>query len=136
MSLPRDFWEQLPLRTDAELYDLLAHPSDYRPEARVVFRAELSKRNLPPEKAAELESAIQAREAAAAAKAQGRSSWPTRVFVSIFCVAFLGALVAVDYQDGGYKMSASDFCLALVAGVFIHLLQAALLHPARYAGPR
>jgi hypothetical protein len=25
MKLPKDFWEQLPLKTETELYDMLAH---------------------------------------------------------------------------------------------------------------
>ena len=43
MSLPRAFWEQLPLKTDAELYDMLAHQDDYQPEALTAAKEELRK---------------------------------------------------------------------------------------------
>ena len=56
MSLPKDFWDQLPQKTDVELYDMLAHQDDFQPEALAAFREEVRKRNLPAEKVEQLEA--------------------------------------------------------------------------------
>jgi len=52
ISLPQDFWEQLPLRSDEELYEMLANQADYLPEAVSAAESELAKRNLPLERVA------------------------------------------------------------------------------------
>jgi len=61
MKLPEEFWEQLPLRTDVELYDMLVHPEDYLPEALAAAKDELNKRDLAPERVAEIEAGVKAR---------------------------------------------------------------------------
>jgi DNA-directed RNA polymerase subunit RPC12/RpoP len=48
MSLPQEFWKELLARTDEQLYDALAHPEDYAPEALAAVGEELRKRNLSP----------------------------------------------------------------------------------------
>jgi hypothetical protein len=58
MSLPNDFWERLPLKTDAELYDMLAHQEGYLPEALAAAKDELSKRKLPPERVSQFEANV------------------------------------------------------------------------------
>ena len=47
MTLPKDFWEQLSLKTDSELYDMLSHQEDYLPEALAAAKDELSKQIKP-----------------------------------------------------------------------------------------
>ena len=57
MALPREFWEQLPRKTDVELYNMLLQHGDYLPEALAAAEEELRKRNLTPEKVQEIAAA-------------------------------------------------------------------------------
>ena len=131
MTLPKDFWEQLPLKTDAELYDMVAHQEDYLPEALAAAKDEFSKRNLAPERVTQLEAGVQSLNAVADAKAQERLGWPMRIFIFIFCAGLIGAVLAVYYDSKGYKRKASDCWITLgvsiafhlVAGVFLYLMR-------------
>jgi len=113
MPLPKDFWEQLPLKTDAELYDMLAHREDYLPEALAAAKDELSKRNLAPERVAQLEAGVRTQKAAAESKAQERLGWPMRIFIFIFCAGLFGAVLAVYYDSKGYKQKSTDCWVTL-----------------------
>lgn len=127
MSLPKDFWEQLPLKTDAELYDVLAHEDDYLPEAVAAARDEMSKRKLAPERVAQLEAAVQSQNAEAETKAQERLSWPMRVLVFVFCAGIFGALLAAYYDNRGYKKKALDCWVTLGVSVAFHIVLTILL---------
>jgi hypothetical protein len=127
MSLPKDLWEQLPHKTDAELYDMLAHPDDYLPEALAAAKNELSKRHLPPARVAQLEAEAQSQVVAAEARAQERLGWPMRIFVFICCAGILGAVLAVYYDSKGYKRKASDCWITLVASIVFHVVAGFLL---------
>jgi hypothetical protein len=122
MTLPRDFWEQLPEKTDAELYDIIAHPEDYLPEALAAARDELSKRNLSPERTAELEGSVRAQEAKENARAQEPLGWPMRIFIFLFCAGLVGILMAVHYGNQGYKKKASDCWMTLALSMIFHVL--------------
>jgi hypothetical protein len=126
MTLPKDFWEQLPLKTDAELYGMLAHQEDYLPEALSAAKAELGKRNLSSDRATQLETGVQTEKAAADCKAQERLGWPMRFLIFILCAGAAGAILAVYYESKGYKGKARDSWIAagisLVAHLFIGLL--------------
>ena len=115
MALPEEFWAQLPLKTDSELYDMLAHEGDYLPEALAAAKDELGKRNLAPETVAQLEATVLSQDATAEAKAQERLGWPLRIFIFIFCAGILGALFAVYYENRGYKRKASDCWVTLAS---------------------
>jgi hypothetical protein len=128
MSLPKDFGEQLPRKTDQELYDLLAHPDDYLPEALEAARGELSQRNLPPERAGQLAAAAQSKHATEEAKAQERLSWPMRLLIVIFCVGLAGILLAVYYDSKGYKQKARDCWVTLGVVVVAYLVVGGLLY--------
>ena len=127
MSLPKDFLEHLPLKRDEELYDLLTHQDDYLPEAVAAARDELSKRNLAPEKVAQLEATVRSQDAAAETKAQERLSWPIRIFIFIFCAGLSGVLLAVYYDKEGYKKKATDCWITLGASILFHLVAGVLL---------
>jgi hypothetical protein len=58
MSIPDEFYNQLPQRTDEQLYDMLAQSADYLPEALEAARRELRKRRLPPERATQIRTAV------------------------------------------------------------------------------
>ena len=120
MTLPNDFWEQLPLKTDAELYDMLAHPEDYLPDALAAAKEELGKRNLTVDRVSQLEAGVQSQTAADDAKAQERLGWPMRIFLFIFCAGLLGAVMAVYYDSKGYKRKASDCWITLGISVAVH----------------
>lgn len=51
MSLPPDFSQTLHNRSDGQLYEAIAHPEDYLPEALDAIRAEFARRNLPAQPA-------------------------------------------------------------------------------------
>ena len=127
MSLPKDFLQQLPLKTDAELYDLLAHPDDYLPEAVAAAKDELTKRNLAPERVAQLDATVKSQDAAAETKAQERLGWPMRIFVFLFCAGLFGGVLATYYETKGYKKKASDCWFTLAVSVAIHLVAGILL---------
>ena len=57
MPLPDAFWEQLPQKSDEELYEVLLREEDYLPEAVAAVQEELRKRKLSPKKAAEMAAA-------------------------------------------------------------------------------
>jgi hypothetical protein len=131
MSLPQDFGEQLPLKTDAELYDMLAHQEDYLPEALVATKDELSKRNLAPERIAQIEAIVQFQKAAAETKAQERLGWPMCIFLFIFFAGIFGAVLAVYYDNKGYKRKASECWITLGVSLAFHLIAGVLLYSTR-----
>ncbi len=122
MTLPREFWEQLPLKADAELYDMLGHQEDYLPEALAAAQDELSNRKLAPKRVAELEAGVKYQAMAADAKAQERLGWPTRIFIFIFCAGLAGALLAVYYDSKGYKRKAADCWVTLGVSLACHVV--------------
>lgn len=131
MSLPKDFFVQLPLKTDGELYDMLAHQDDYLPEALEAAKDELAKRNLAPERVAQLEATVQSQKVAEETKAQERLGWPMRIFIFIFCAGLFGALLAVYYDSKGYKKKASDCWITLGVSAAIHIVAGVLLYSER-----
>jgi phosphotransferase system glucose/maltose/N-acetylglucosamine-specific IIC component len=128
MTLPQDFWEQLPLKTDAELYDMLANQEDYSPEALAAAQDELSKRNLAGERVAQLEGEAQTQQAAAETKAQEPLGWPMRIFIFVFCAGLLGAVLAVYYDSKGYKRKALDCWVTLGVSITFHFLAGIFLY--------
>ena len=122
MSLPEDFWEQLPRKTDAELYDMLVHQDDYLPEALAAAKEELQKRNLKPERAIELEAVAQTQRAAEDAKAGLRLGWPMRILIFLLCSGLFGAPLAVYYSSKGFKRKASDCWFTMSASIGVHIL--------------
>jgi hypothetical protein len=127
MSLPQDFWDELPLKSDTELYDMLAHEQDYLPEALAAAKKELGRRNLAPETVAQLETIAQSRKSAEECKAEEPLSWPLRILVFVFLAGLLGALLAVRYDSRGYRRKAADCWAILAASVAFHLLIGLLL---------
>ena len=130
MTLPKDFWGQLPLKTDGELYDMLAHADDYLPEALAAAKDELSKRNLAPAKIVQLEEEIQSEKVAAEAKAEERLGWPTRIFIFLFCAGLFGALLAVYYDNKGFKKKAADCWITLALSIAFHVVLGLVLYGA------
>jgi hypothetical protein len=122
MSLPKEFWEQLPEKTDGELYDMLAHQADYLPEALDATRDELRKRNLSPERVAQLETTAQTHKAAEATKASERLSWPMLILIFFLCAGTAGAVLAVYYDSKGYKQKASDCWTTMAISLAAHVL--------------
>ena len=121
MPLPQGFLEQLPLKSDAELYDMLAHQDDYLPEALAAAKDELNKRNLAPERVAQIEATVQSQKAVAESKAQERLGWPMRIFIFLFCAGLVGAVLAVYYDSKGYNRKAADCWLAMGVSIAFYL---------------
>ncbi len=71
--LPEAFWEQLPQKSDRELYEVLLQPDDYLPEALEAVQEEIRRRHLPPQMTPEIAAeVIRSRTLAAEAEAQER----------------------------------------------------------------
>jgi len=127
MALPKDFGEQLPLKTDAELYDMLAHREDYLPEAVAAAEDELNRRNLAPAQIAQLEAKHQSENAAAEIKAQLPLGWPLRIFIFFFLCGIFGAILAVYYEKEGYKRKAADCWKTLGISAAVHIAAGLIL---------
>jgi hypothetical protein len=122
MALPKDFANQLSLKSDTEVYDILAHAEDYLPEALEAAKAELSKRNLPAERVAELEAAVQSERATEGAKADERLGWPMRILIFFLCAGVPGALLAVYYANNGYRAKAKDCWITMGVSIAAHVV--------------
>jgi hypothetical protein len=81
MALPKEFWEELPDRSDEELYGMLADSHAYLPEALSAAEAELEKRNLPPQFAADLQAAAEAEQLRETAPKNSKRSFQFHVIV-------------------------------------------------------
>jgi hypothetical protein len=138
MSLPKDFLEQLPLKTDSELYDMLAHQDDYLPQATAAAKDELSKRNLSLERLAQIETTVQFQNAAVETKAQeplGRTMLNRKV-ITTFCLSFVFWLMitcGVAWRDNANSRAAYASA-GLVAAVLLVLLGLVLLRIGSMAG--
>jgi hypothetical protein len=131
MSLPKDFCEQLPAKSDAELYEILANKQDYLPEALAAAQQELGKRNLGPERVAQLEAAVQSEKAAEGEKAEERLGWPMRILIFILCAGIAGAVLAVYYDSKGYKMKARDCWVTTGVSVAAHIVLGVMAYSSR-----
>jgi hypothetical protein len=132
MKLPKDFLEQLPLKSNADLYDILAHQEDYLPEALAAAKDELSKRKLAPERVAKLQAGVETQKAAVDAKAQERLVWPMRIFIFFFCAGLFGPVLAAYYDSKGYKRKATDCWVTLGVSLAFHLVAGVFLYSSRY----
>jgi hypothetical protein len=104
MPLPPDFQKQLPEKSDAELYEILAHRDDYLPEALDAARKELGRRNLPPDRVAQLQAEVEAQKSQEEKKAEIGLPWYAKVliFVGLFPIIWF----AIYYEYKGYKKKA------------------------------
>ena len=121
----------MPSKSDAALYDMLVHEQDYLPEALAAARQEIGKRNLAPERVAQLEAVVQSQTAAEGAKADERLSWPMRILIFFLCAGIAGAVLAVYYDSKGYKTKARDCWITLGVSVAVHVLLGALAYSIR-----
>jgi hypothetical protein len=126
MSLPPDFWETLPQKTDIDLYDMLARADDYLPEALAAAKEELRKRNLPPEHTARLQIIVESEKAEQRAKAEIPLSWPMRILVFFLCAGLVTILLAVYYDSKGFKRKARDCWVMMGFSAVAHVLLALL----------
>ena len=123
MSLPQEFWKDLAERSDEQLYDMLAHADDYVPEALEAVREELRKRDLPPERAAELEVAAQQKLTGEQQKAKEPLSWILKVVMFLLCATCVGiwcsALLYSYYKSKGCTKKASQCWAWFIWGLVI-----------------
>ena len=131
MTLPREFWEALPQKSDAELYEILSREEDYLPEALAAAKDELSKRNVAPERIAELEKKVESEKKEETAKAELRLALPLRVMIFLFCGGIFGILLALYYGHNGYKRKASDCWVTIGASALCHFLLGGCLYLVR-----
>lgn len=127
MPLPKEFWEALPLKSDTELYEMLAHEDDYRPEALDAARAELARRKLAPERVAQLEAVTGARTAENLRKAEEPLSWPLRIMVFLVCAGLPGMFMALYYDSKGARRKSRECWITAVLGLGASVLAGAFL---------
>lgn len=111
MSLSEEFWRALPEKTDEQLYDDLAHPDDYIPEALQAVKEELQKRNLPQERDAELQTATEQKLATQQEKADESLSWILKAIIFLasgtLILVIPGLAILPSYYEGkGYSKKA------------------------------
>ncbi len=111
MTLPKEFWDKLPLRRDEELREMLRNPAGYQPEAIAAAQAEWERRGLPPERVADLEL----KDRAEALIAQEPLSWAGRLFAFMFALTLWPIICALYYSGRGYKRKAREFLLSAAA---------------------
>jgi hypothetical protein len=116
MPLPPDFQKQLGERTDADLYDMLAHRDDYLPEALDAAREEIGRRNLSPDKVVQLQAAVEAQKSQEDKKAELGLPWYVKalIFIGLFPIIWF----AIYYEYRGYKKKARQ-CWAWAGYSFI-----------------
>jgi hypothetical protein len=78
MPLPKDFSEQLPLRTDEDLFGALARQEDYLPEALAAIRAELRRRDLSLDREQEIKVRALAQLGAEKRQTEPGQTWPPK----------------------------------------------------------
>jgi hypothetical protein len=127
MPLPQEFWDQLPEKSDKDLYDILAHGQDYLPEALAAVKEELQKRNLPAEKVLQIQAAVQSQKIAEDTRAQEPLGWGLRVLIFLFCAGFPGIFLALWYDSKGYKRKATDCWITWGVSLFAHIVLAGVL---------
>ena len=119
MSLPKNFWDRLPLRTDADLLEMITHPADYEPEALEAIKAEWSKRNLPHERIVEVATDALAPDKAAAetaVKAREPLSWKVSAYCFIFGFTLLPVFAIGYYRAHGYRKKALEAGILMILG--------------------
>jgi hypothetical protein len=107
MALPQEFWSRLPLWRDEELFEALANPGDYLPEALAAVKDELANRNLPQETVEQREARSQ--RIAEEVKANEPLTWRMRVI--IFLLLGVGPLAARDGRINGIALVLTGWVL-------------------------
>ena len=127
MELPKDFWKQLPLKSDAQLLEMLARADDYLPEAIIAAKEELGRRDIPPEVVTQIEGKVQSEKLAESARADEPLAWPLRILIFLFCSGVLGVLLAMYYDNRGYTRKSKECWMTLFASLAFHVVMAVLI---------
>jgi hypothetical protein len=127
VSLPTEFWQQLPRKTDEELYDMLAHAGDYLPEALQALEEELKRRNLPTARTSQLQARVESQKVAERDRADETLGWPMRILVFLLCGGLVGAVLAAYYDSKGYKRKSYECWITVGVAVLFHLVAGGLL---------
>jgi hypothetical protein len=129
VPLPANFQQQLAEKSDADLYDMLAHPDDYLPEAIDAARKEIEKRNLPAERTAQLQSASATQKSRE--DEQAARGLPLYVKLLLFCGLFPFLYFFAAYNESRGLKERSRQCWAwagyglvfwVIAGFLLRLL--------------
>ena len=125
MALPREFYEELPSKTEEELLDIIYRQDGYLPEAVALANEELKKRNLfDPEKIANVSAIIQTKiesdNAIERSKAEEQLSWAQRILFFLFGAGIFGLIGVLYFVNKGYKRKANE-CWVII-GLHIGLV--------------
>lgn len=121
MTNRQNFEERMSKLSDEELYDVLAHESDYIPEAIEAAKKALQNRNLSAEKLTELESNLQEQELEKEEEADIPLSWPLRIFLFLFPLGVAQILISEYYRNKKYKKRAKECWVCMGYGIFFYI---------------
>ncbi len=108
MKTDREFLTTLTERDDAQLYEALAHESDYLPDAIQAVRAELRARKLSADRAAELQSAAEVKAAAERERQERSLKWFERALLLLFPLGLPAIMFLAYCQYKGYERKLSQ----------------------------
>ncbi len=131
MALPQQFWDQLPEKSDKDLYDILSHGQDYLPEALAAVKEELQKRNLPAETVVQIQAAVESQKLADEKRAQEPLGWGMRIIIFAMAVSLFVVVVAFYYESKGYKRKSREALITWVVGVVAQLAAFGLMELVR-----
>ena len=129
MPLPKDFFEQLPHRSDSQLVEMLAHSADYEPEAIAAAEHEFRKRGISTNEV------VNAAAASRAAMTQDRDaraaeSWGWPVLLLFFILpcgfGFFGILLTSALSRKGYSTKVNEIRVWTLVGLVFWTVLAGL----------
>jgi len=123
MPLPTDFHKTLAEKTDEHLFDMLAHPDDYLPEALMVARGEIKRRNLGPAIITQLEQRSEIIRTQELQIANEPLSWFVGIIIAILPLGILLMFIlAYAYRSSGYTKKSKECWKWWVGGVVVWVM--------------
>jgi len=114
-----NFVEQMPRKSDEELFGILAHRDDYMPEAIAAAEQELNKRNIEPPKIAEFQTLAKEKKDEEDIISNEPLSWPIRIILFLFPVGIPQFILAEHYR-GKSKRKAEECWTWMVYGIIFY----------------
>jgi hypothetical protein len=102
VTLLHGFESRLSAMSDRELLEMIAHGSDYLPEALAAANRELQRRRIDPSIASEVEAQLQDEFAITKARADRPLPWIWRLIFFLFPIGLVQLLIADRYGNKGF----------------------------------
>ena len=122
MGDERDFEEKMSQLSDEELFDVLAHESDYIEEAIVAAKKELRTRDLSPEVKATLEAVSEDKLFEEEEKSNKPLPWIIRILMLIFAIGIPQIILAEVYRNRGFDRRAKECWVWMSYGIIFYII--------------